>query len=105
MIKNLIKSPKEPVPTLVELAGRMVVKCNIQHNPGDLPRRLEGNKFTSLVVMKASIILVVVLHNAEWCTSCGGPIFFHYKSEITFGCFGIFRVPLYSITCSPQCHV
>ena len=44
MIKNLIKSPKEPVPTLVELAGRMVVKCNIQRKPGDLPRQLEGNK-------------------------------------------------------------
>ncbi|XP_065920600.1 uncharacterized protein [Dysidea avara] len=88
IIKNLIKSPKELVPTLVELAGRMVAKYNIQRKPGDLPRRLE-----------------VMLCNGEWCTSCGGPIFFHYKSEITFGCVGIFRVPLYSITCSPQCHI
>jgi len=43
MISNLIKSPKEPVPTLVELAARIVVKRNIQRKPGDLPRCLEGN--------------------------------------------------------------
>jgi len=44
IIRDLTRIPKEVIPPLVELSARTIVKHNLQWKPGDLPKRLEGER-------------------------------------------------------------
>ena len=41
-IQKLTRTPSEPVPPLVELSGRAIIKHRLRWKPGDLPKRLES---------------------------------------------------------------
>ncbi|XP_070577506.1 leucine-rich repeat-containing protein 58-like isoform X1 [Ptychodera flava] len=77
--------PTDDIPPLLELAARTLVKHDVHWTKDDLP-----------------LELVDMLVNARQCSSCEGPFFKHYKSEIVFSNVGVFhRVPLYQQICSP----
>ncbi|XP_078001109.1 uncharacterized protein LOC144453655 [Glandiceps talaboti] len=78
-------SPTTDIPPLLELAARIVVKHDVPWCKEDLPKEL-----------------IDLLVNARQCSSCEGPFFKYYKSEVVFCNVGVFhRVPLYQQICSP----
>ncbi|XP_022091338.1 leucine-rich repeat-containing protein 58-like [Acanthaster planci] len=82
---KLTVSPDTDVPPLLELAARQVARCNVAWNDGDLPSELAD-----------------LLRSRKQCSSCEGPFFRYYQSEVVFANIGIFhRVPLYQQICSP----
>ncbi|XP_035678840.1 leucine-rich repeat-containing protein 58-like [Branchiostoma floridae] len=81
----LIRVPTDPLPSLLELAARTVARQNITWGKGDLPLDLE-----------------VLLQCRKQCSSCEGPFFSYFSSQVFFSNVGMFhRVPLYQQVCSP----
>ncbi len=42
-----------------------------------------------------------MLSHAHYCSSCEGPLFDYFRSELIFRDIGLFRLPLYQQVCSP----
>ncbi|KAI8505499.1 hypothetical protein Bbelb_166880 [Branchiostoma belcheri] len=81
----LIRVPSDPLPSLLELAARTVARQSITWGKGDLPLDLE-----------------VLLQCRKQCSSCEGPFFSYFSSQVFFSNVGMFhRVPLYQQVCSP----
>jgi hypothetical protein len=88
-LRRLTKKPKEYLPPLLELSARAVYNHCIKRSLGSIPRELEG-----------------LLSSVKICSSCGGPFFFHFKSNVFFFTVGVFhRVPLLQQLCSPHPNV
>nr|XP_006815797.1 PREDICTED: leucine-rich repeat-containing protein 69-like [Saccoglossus kowalevskii] len=84
-ILNLSVQPSQVIPPLSELSARCIVKNDVYWSKGDVPTALED-----------------MLLNVRQCSSCEGPFFKHYKSQVVFSNVGVFhRVPLYQQICSP----
>jgi len=84
--KSLCRTPRDPLPPLLELAARMVVRHELTWQPGSIPRHLDD-----------------VLQHPSRCSRCGGPFFQYFSSSVTFRTVGVFfRVPLYQQFCSPH---
>ncbi|XP_033632265.1 leucine-rich repeat-containing protein 58-like [Asterias rubens] len=78
-------NPDSDIPPLLELTARTIASCNIEWQDGDLPSELAD-----------------LLRSRRQCSSCEGPFFRFYQSELVFANIGIFhRVPLYQQICSP----
>ncbi|XP_062502843.1 leucine-rich repeat-containing protein 40-like [Corticium candelabrum] len=84
-LQRLTKEPKDDLPPLLELSARAVYNHGIEHNTGCIPQELEA-----------------LLSSVRICSSCGGPFFFHFRSNVFFHTVGVFhRVPLLQQLCSP----
>lgn len=89
LVVRFVREMPHNVPTLLELSGRCIKKCNLHYNPTTIPRSL-----------------VRYLNHARTCDNplCAGVYFTSHVQCVKFVDFcGKYRVPLLQYLCSGSC--
>ncbi|XP_064621556.1 leucine-rich repeat protein soc-2 homolog [Lineus longissimus] len=81
------QSPPSTIPSLLEMAARLLSRSTVQWKEENLPRSLKN-----------------YLQEGKQCDSCDRPLFDHFTSKLTFHTMDVvgLRIPLYQMICSPR---